>query len=235
MKTEQDFYQGDELTALQEAHHYYTAILSYFAPYLGTQVIEVGAGMGTFSNYLMTCSQISALTLIEPSDNLFKKLHNRWSCDARVRLVNGYLDAITSYSSSDSVVLINVLEHCEDDESLLQTIHRILKPGGALLLFVPALPFLYGTLDKHFGHFRRYTKSELNLRLQKTGFRVVSLRYFNLPGIVTWLLAGKVLKRKSVEASHVRIYDRWIMSWISRFERAWEPPLGQSLLAVCTK
>ena len=48
------------------------------------------------------------------------------------------------------MVLINVLEHVENDEELLSTIHQVLKPGGTLLLFVPALPGLYGALVENF-------------------------------------------------------------------------------------
>jgi SAM-dependent methyltransferase len=162
-------------------------------------------------------------------------LQKEFSGDARVRLVKGCLEDVADSLSSDSVVLVNVLEHIEDDRALLRTIHRILNPGGTILLFVPALPCLYGSLDEAFGHVRRYTKSALTLRLEKMRFQIVRLQYFNLPGIGPWFLAGKVLKRRSLRPSDVRMYDRWVMPWISRLERRWGPPVGQSILAIARK
>src|SRR5215510_1238670 len=189
----EDCYSGTELTALEGAPNYYAAILSHFSPYLGSHVVEIGAGIGTFSKYLLSCPQIATLTLIEPADNLFPVLRKELSGDPRVRLFNGHLKSVAASLSADSAMLINVLEHIQDDEELLCSIRHSLKPKGTLLLFVPALPMLYGSLDKAFGHVRRYRKAELRSRLEKQGFQVVCLQYFNLPGIVTWFLAGKVL------------------------------------------
>lgn len=227
-------YPGTELTALADAPNYYEAILREFSPYLGSRVVEIGAGIGTCSEYLLRYPQIKTLTLIEPASNLISILREKLSGDARVRLVNGPLKSVAESLSSDSVVLINVLEHVEDEEDLLRTIRHILKPNGALLLFVPALPMLYGSLDKAFGHVRRYRKAELRLQVEKHGFKIVNLRYFNLPGIVAWFVAGKVLNRKSLRARDARVYDRWIMSWVGRLEQMCHPPIGQSLLVVAT-
>jgi SAM-dependent methyltransferase len=229
------FYPGEELLALQQAPHYYAAILHHFRLYLGKRVIEVGAGIGTFSKVLLTCPQISKLTVVEPAENLFPVLQANFSGDNRVSLVHGHLDDRAASAASDSVVLINVLEHSQQDEALLRTIHRVLKPGGTLLLFVPALPSLYGSLDEAFGHVRRYTKPGLNGLLQKVGFQTIRLRYFNLVGTVSWFFAGKVFKRRSLQATHVRLYDRFVMSWVAKLERTWSPPLGQSLLVVAKK
>lgn len=235
MKNTSELYPGVELTALKDADNYYRAILGHFAPYLGERVVEIGAGLGTFSHLILDCASTSQLTLVEPADNLFPMLQKEFSGDTRVRLVNGCLEDIADSLSPDSVVLVNVLEHIEDDWALLRTIHGILNPGGTILLFVPALPCLYGSLDEAFGHFRRYTKSALTLRLEKMRFQIVRLQYFNLPGIGPWFLAGKVLKRRSIPPSDVRMYDRWVMPWISRLERKWEPPVGQSILAIARK
>lgn len=232
MDIDRPSYLSTELTAFKQAPNYYASILSYFAPYLGSRVVEIGAGIGTFSKYFLSCPHITSLTLIEPADNLFPILSEEFSGNARVRLVNGHLAAVAGSLSCDSAVLINVLEHIDHDEDLLRTIHHSLAPGGTLLLFVPALPGLYGSLDAAFRHVRRYRKAELHALLSKVGFEVVSLRYFNLPGIVTWFLAGKVFKRTSLDPWSVWLYDRLCMSWIPGVERRWEPVFGQSLLAV---
>jgi len=228
-------YQGTELDALAVAHNYYRSILAYFAPYVGKRVVEVGAGIGTFSDFLLKHTEASELTLIEPADNLFPVLQDRFSGEKRVKTMHAYVEDLPRSLAADSVVLVNVLEHVADDEAFLKAIHRILVPEGTLLIFVPALPCLFGTLDAHFGHHRRYTKPSLRQRVLKAGLRLVRLRYYNSPGVVTWFLAGRVLKRRTLGPRDVGCYDRWMVPWISRLERWCEPPVGQSLIAIALK
>lgn len=235
MPIEEEEYPGTELPSFDDAPNYYAAILKYFAPYLGGHVVEVGAGIGTFSQCLLSFPQITTLTLVEPAKNLAPVLRKKFFGNANVRLVNGNLQSVAATLSCDVVVLLNVLEHVEDEEDILRTIHQILRPEGTLLLFVPALPCLYGALDGAFGHIRRYRKGELGSLLTKMGFHVGCLRYFNSPGIVSWYIFGKIFKRTTLSPWSVWLYDRLFMSWVPRCERIWEPVLGQSLLAICTR
>lgn len=230
-------YSGTELEALAGAKNYYRWILTYFAPYLGKRVVEVGAGIGTLSEFLLHSPKVRQLVLVEPGDNLFPLLQERFARDSRIRLVHGYVEDLsgTIHGSADSVVLVNVLEHIAHDEASLQAAYQLLVPEGAILLFVPALPRLYGALDEAFGHFRRYTKPLLAHKLQQAGFHLVSLRYVNFPGVLTWFLAGKVLRRRTLRPRDVRLYDQWAVPWLTRLEKHWEPPIGQSLIAIARK
>jgi|SRR5579864_284707 len=228
-------YPGTELDALAVARNYYRAILAYFTPYVGRRVVEVGAGIGTFSDFLLKCTKVTELTLIEPSDTLFPVLQHRFSGETRVKIMHSYGEHLSGSVAADSVVLVNVLEHVADDSALLRVAHSALVPGGSLLVFVPAVPCLFGTLDKHFGHCRRYTKALLSQRVLKAGLRLVRLRYFNFPGVVTWFLASRVLKRRALGHLDVWLYDRWMVPLISKLERWQEPPVGQSLIAIALK
>ena len=182
-------YAGTELDALKDAKNYYRWILSHFAPYVGNRIIEVGAGTGTFSEFLLNGTNASELILIEPAENLFPLLEARFSGNSRVKLVHGSLEDLSTTSfSTESVVTVNVLEHIPKDEVFLQTAHRLLVPGGTLLLFVPALPQLFGTLDEVFGHVQRYTKPLLGRKLQRAGFHLVCLRYLNSIGVIPWFI-----------------------------------------------
>ena len=96
----------------------------------------------------------------------------------------------------DSVICFNVLEHIEQDEKALKNIFDLLEPGGRLLLLVPSHPWLYGTLDQHLGHYRRYGKKELKNKLETLGFKVIFLKYFNRIGIWEWFLNSKILRKK---------------------------------------
>ena len=65
--------------------------------------------------------------------------------------------------------MLNVLEHIEDDNEALMQAKRILKPGGILVLEIPAGPHLYDIYDKFLRHFRRYNLSGLTNQLQGIG------------------------------------------------------------------
>lgn len=227
-------YSGSELDALADAEHYYRAILRYFAPRLGARTVEVGAGIGTFAEHLLRQPAVERLVLVEPAQNNVPALRQRFADAGRVRVVHGYLEDMADTLTADSIVAVNVLEHVADDARFLLAARRALSPGGALLLFVPALEWLRGALDDAFEHYRRYDKPSLAAKLDAAGFRVERLRYFNAPGVVPWWVAGKVLRRTTLDPRAVRLYDRLVVPWLSALEARWEPPFGQSILAVAT-
>jgi SAM-dependent methyltransferase len=191
--------------------------------------------MGTLSRLILTFPNVRQLTAIEPAENLFPLLLEQIGSDARVKLLKGYLYEMAAHSEADALIAVNVIEHVEDDNAFLRSAHRALVPGGTCILFAPAIQFLYGSLDSAFGHFRRYSKAELALKLQTAGFQIEELRYFNLPGVFAWFVAGRVLRKTTLRASDTRLYDRWVVPWISVLERFREPRLGQSVLAVARK
>jgi SAM-dependent methyltransferase len=227
-------YSGDELDALAEAENYYRSILDAFAPHLGEHVVEVGAGTGTFASYLLRAPAVRRLTLIEPAENNFPVLKGRYAADGRVAVLKGYLDAFAPTLRADALVAVNVLEHVERDVDFLRDARRVLTPAGRLLLFVPATPAIFGTLDRAFEHYRRYTKELLTTRMRAAGFTVHSARYVNLPGVLSWFLAGRVLRKRTITRRDVRLYDRLVTPWVSWLDRRLEPPVGQSLVAVAT-
>lgn len=92
-------------------------------------------------------------------------------------------------NSVDAVVMLNVLEHIEDDATAIQQVYRILKPGGIAVIEVPAGPNLYDIYDELLKHFRRYKSSDLCGLAKKTDFQVVDrshLGFFFYPGF--WLI-----------------------------------------------
>jgi len=228
-------YSGTELNAMAEARNYQDWILSYICTHLRGKVIEVGAGMGTFSRLILRLPDVTHLTAIEPADNLFSLLLEQVGSDARVKPLKGYLSDVGTHSEADALIAVNVIEHVEDDKAFLLSAHRALVPGGTCILFAPAMQWLYGSLDGAFGHFRRYSKGEFAQKLTTAGFQVEELRYFNLPGVLAWFVAGRVLKKTTLQARDTRLYDRCVVPWISRLERFVEPLIGQSVLAVARK
>jgi SAM-dependent methyltransferase len=230
-------YSGTELEAMGEAGNYCRWIIRQFAPFIGREILEVGAGMGTFAAHLLSAFPTSEhhLTLLEPAENFFPVLQERFETDSRVTVRQGTLDAHAVELTPDTAITVNVLEHVEDDSACLSLVHRILQPGGHLLLLVPALSWEYGSLDAAFGHFRRYDRRELEEKLRGAGFEITKLRFMNLPGVAAWYFSGKILRQKTLRPRAVRFYDRWVIRPWSRCEDIWNPPLGQNLLAVARK
>lgn len=228
-------YSGSELDSLAEAKNYYSWVLRQFEPFLGPKVIEVGAGIGTFSDYLLSSPKVKELVAIEPALNTYPHLAEKFRNDSRVRPLAGYLTEHYQGLSANAVVAVNVLEHVEDHEQFLREAHEAVVPGGHLLLFVPALPMIYGSLDKIFEHYRRYTKPTLRAVIESAGWKPRRIGYMNFPGIAAWFMAGRVLKKTSIAPNDAKAYDRLVVPIISRLESVIPAPIGSNLLAIATR
>lgn len=220
---------------MAEARNYCRWIFQFFQPHLGTRVVEIGAGTGTFSRLLLGAPAVREMILFEAAANLFPALERQFLADARVQLHLGSFNPSHLEKAPDSIVMVNVLEHIGDDAGLLSEIHQSLSPGGHLLLFVPALEWNFGSLDKAFDHFRRYSRQALRAKIEDAGFELVRLRYANALGVASWFFAGKIFRQRTLNPAQVRWYDRWVIPWSFPLERILEPPLGQSLVAVARK
>jgi SAM-dependent methyltransferase len=226
-------YAGKDLEVLAQRCNYYAWIMSWFGPYVRGRVLEYGAGIGTFSQYLRPLAQ--SLVLIEPSANLHTELHAKFPDDPFVEIGEMMLEEHVSRLHSgafDTVVLVNVLEHIKDDRMALSELSRVIAPGGCILIFVPALQFLMSNLDTLLGHHRRYHRMELHEKLEATGVEVVICRYFDFPGVVPWFILYTLLGHSSFSPALVRLYDRAIVPLARRTEALVAPPLGKNLIAI---
>lgn len=228
-------YSGTELDAVAEASNYYDWIADAFAGSFGKRIVEAGAGIGTISQLILERAAPEALLLIEPARNNIPELQRRFTHDPRVRVFQGFLDEIGDTFPADTVIAVNVMEHVERDADFLRAARRTLTSDGSLLLLVPAVPAIYGSLDRAFDHFRRYTKAGLRTLLVDSGFEIQKLHYLNGIGVLAWLFAGRVLHRTTLGRTQVRFYDRWVIPWLRRIESKIHPPIGQSLLAIARK
>lgn len=144
-------------------------------------------------------------------------------------------------ASFDVVLMLDVLEHVDDAASLKQ-VHRVLRPGGWVILSVPALPWLWSYRDLAAGHRRRYTRRQLQQRLIGACFDVRDMRFYQfllMPLAMATRLAGRRGPRlRDLEERPPRLFNR-IMTGANRLEArlsdwiAW--PAGTSLLAACRK
>lgn len=233
MKTPTTFqYSGTELEAVAGGRNYYRWIADRFAPFFGRRVVDVGAGIGTFSEFVINTPGVESLLSVEPAENIFPVLARKFDSYTRVRTVKGNIDQVDLVDGADSLVAVNVLEHVEDDEAFLRVATRIIVPGGHLLLFVPAHQFLYGSLDAAFDHYRRYSKKGMSSLLSRSGWGPLTISNVNLAGILPWLIAGKVLRKTTIGPRQMQLFDRFVIPLMRRLESIREPFIGQSLLVV---
>jgi SAM-dependent methyltransferase len=199
-------------------------------PWVGRRVLEIGAGIGNMSVFFAERERV-VLTDTEPY--YLGRLRERFADRPQVSVAELRLPAVSPGLAAerlDTVICLNVLEHIEDDRASLRAMHYLLQPGGRLVLLVPSLRALYGTLDEALGHFRRYVPAELSEKLRAAGFRLRHLEYFNLAGVPGWWVAGRLLRRRLIPTGALRWYEALVP--LFRLERFLPWRIGQSLIAI---
>jgi hypothetical protein len=219
--------QGDEnLEIMRFAPRYTSHIGQLIAEHIPVEgdVLELGSGDGLQTSKII--SPQARFTCIEQSPPRIETL-----------LSLGYKvsDDLTSHVGSNSKVLfsLNCLEHIEDDLNVLRTIRECLSPDGRIVLYVPALPFLFSNMDRHVGHYRRYTRKSLSAVLLQSGFQVRSYEYVDSMGVLASLVY-KFLPSSSGEPSpkSVSLYDSLffpVSQFLDKFLRRF---IGKNLLMI---
>ena len=155
----------------------------------------------------------------------------RFAGDPRVRVRD--VDLVTPYEGSHSaLVALNVLEHIEDDIGALSAAHRLLRPGGKVVMFVPAFPFAMSRFDRAVGHYRRYRRASLTRAFDAADLTMERIHYVNAPGLLAWFVGMRLLRMTPQDGWSVRLWDRFVIPVARAFESRVRPPFGQSLFAV---
>jgi SAM-dependent methyltransferase len=223
----------ETLENLDGAENYAKWIFGLVAPYVGGEVLEVGAGHGTFTERL--AQPADRLVACELSERCTSVLIDRFAGNSAIEVVHGDVTSAAASGPFDTVVLINVLEHIERDDETLREIRGLLNPGGRLVLWVPAFPMLYSDFDRRIGHYRRYRRSALQAQLLQAGFDVSDIRYVNAVGALAWLVVARYLGRTPTTGAPVRLFDRYLVPVLRALERRIRVPFGQSVFAVAAR
>jgi len=233
-------YEGRDLEAMSFARNYHRWILDLFRPYLGTRLVEVGAGSGSFSEMLLALRPES-LALVEPS-GMHRQLVEAaasWQTETRVTIFNDTFDRVAARIRDaelpDSIIYVNVLEHVADDEAELALVRETLCEKGRAFIFVPALSWLYGSFDAMVGHRRRYARPELRAKCERAGLRIIKSIYFDAAGVLPWWVKYRVLRSEKMEPGAVKFYDDFCVPTLRRIEAAVAPPFGKNILLVAEK
>jgi SAM-dependent methyltransferase len=207
-----------------------------FVHALGSRVLEIGAGFGNMTRFfagreLVVASDLDPVAL-EYLRGAFRDERGVTVASYRFPLGDAERSEIRALSI-DTIVCLNVLEHIKEDVGTLSDFFEVLRPGGRLILIVPALQRLYGSLDEHLHHVRRYEKAELEAKVRGAGFALEDLRFLNRPGIFGWWLNGRVLRRRVLPSGQLAAF-KLLLPLLKR-EEANPPAVGMSLLAIARK
>src|SRR6266545_4637283 len=154
------------LEDLSAARRYRRYLFSQLAPYLGQNVLEVGAGLGDFSAQLVDRERL----VVSDSDPVcLRALEERFSGRPGVEVVSGEPAELKVEPPVDTVVAINLLERLADDAAALRGMAETVVPGGNLLVLVAGYPQLAGPFDRALGHVRRYTPDGLRAAVEAAG------------------------------------------------------------------
>jgi len=222
-------YSGvDILEALESAHNYndyLTRLIRESAE--STDLIDFGAGIGTFSKRLRTAGY--NVTCVEP-DALQRRRLEEQGFDT-LENITGVAD-----NSASFVFSLNVFEHIRDDSVALREIRQKLKSGGVLLIYVPAFACLWTWLDEKVCHHRRYTKKTLRRLVEQEGFVIEDARYADCLGFIAVLIFG-VLNRSAsaLNASSIALYDRWVFAPSRVLDRIFDRWFGKNVYVRCRK
>ena len=214
---------SDVLRSLEGAHRYNRALAALLAsvPISGGRVLDFGAGSGEFARRLREMG--ADVVCIEPDAVMCERLIGEGFVAFRT------LEEVTD--SFDSVVMMNVLEHVEDDGALLTQLAQRMAPEGRLFVFVPALQILYSKFDALIGHFRRYSHDSLERAVSNAGFEVLYIRWFDSLGVLA-AMVFKMLRRTEPTATAVGVYDRYLFPISQIGDRVLHRFIGKNLYCV---
>ena len=231
----------DEYTLLDQhlmsrATHYFEWQARTAKQHLGRRVIETGCGTGNFTRHLTDRELVVSMDVVE---ECVERARARFAGHSNMEF--RHLDVQDpeflrlKALRPDTVVCLNVLEHVRDESLALKHMHQALIPGGRAVFLLPAFESLYGPIDRNLGHFRRYSKRAWRTLAESAGFRVTELHYFNLLGFFGWWTNARILRREKQSESQIEVFDRIAVPVMSRIEKWFGPPVGQSIFTVLEK
>lgn len=185
-------------------------------PFCNGDTLEVGGGIGNISQCFLADNK--KLTITELQDDYCDVIRHKLNKNKYLQevicmdIVDPDFDKKhqASFGKFDAVFALNVVEHIEDDSLAIQNCKKLLKPGGNLIILVPAFMFLYNSFDKALAHFRRYNKKSLVELFLKNDLKIIHQQYFNFVGTLGWWVSGNLLRKKVVPEGQMKLYNFFV-------------------------
>jgi SAM-dependent methyltransferase len=219
-------YEGQELELFAAAKNWKRYWSAKVRPHIRGDVLEVGAGLGTNTPYLLEAPH-ETWCCLEPDAMLAAQIPQAIAGlpgAAAVEVMVGTLRAVPPHRRFDTLIYIDVLEHIEGDEAEMRDAFACLNPGGKIIVLGPAHQGLFTEFDKGLGHFRRYDKASLRACTPE-GAELVELYYLDSCGLLASLGNKLVLSQGVPTPAQIALWDRGMVP----VSRLLDPLLGFSL------
>jgi 2-polyprenyl-3-methyl-5-hydroxy-6-metoxy-1,4-benzoquinol methylase len=226
-------YVGSELDLFAAAVHWKRYVRRVIAPFLGAEVLEVGAGFGGTTKVLCQGGERRWVCL-EPDPTLVARLDSdirEGRLPEACRALVGTTDTLGVDESFDSILYMDVLEHMEDDRAEMTRAASLLRPGGHLVVLSPAHQWLFSPFDQAIGHYRRYSKRTLS-ELHPEGLELVQARYLDAFGMLASLGNRLLLRSPLPTAGQIALWDKVLVPLSSSFDRLLGYSVGKSVVCV---
>jgi ubiquinone/menaquinone biosynthesis C-methylase UbiE len=224
--------QAEVLEGLATAVNHRRWFVELALPYLGDNPIEVGSGLGDYA--LEWAPHFARFTATEADPERLVLLKERLEGVPTVN-VRELLLPCEDGGDFTGAVSYNVLEHIEDHVGALRSMGRLVRPGGAVVIIVPAFMFAMSPVDIATGHVRRYTKKTLATAMTEAGLQVEKIHYANALGLLGYYTATSIFRLAPREGPMVKVYDRFVLPVTKAIEQVIRPPFGQSVFAVARR
>jgi SAM-dependent methyltransferase len=229
-------YVGTELEVFEAAHNWKRYMLSLFRDHISGRVLEVGAGIGGTTRFLSQAPHREWLCL-EPDARLaeeIRKARASGNLPQSVQVKAASTLDLALAPAFDTILYIDVLEHLEDDAAEMRRASALLAPGGALIVFGPAMPWLYSPFDAAIGHFRRYTRESLS-KAAPAELQQLRLHYVDSLGVLLSLGNRLLLRNPYPKREQIELWDRKVVPISRRLDPLVRFAVGKSILGVWRK
>lgn len=229
-------YVGNELELFAKAKNWKVYWSSQIKKFIGSRVLDVGAGIGATAKIL--CDQnIERWLSIEPDKNLvkeIKRLREAGAISGKVEILAADLTTLEAAEKFDTILYIDVLEHIEDDRQELERAVNFLEPNGRIIMVGPAHNFLFTNFDSALGHFRRYDRA---LAQKATPNSLIIEQQFYLDSFGTLLSLGNklILRSDSPTLSQIAFWDKFVVPVSRVIDPMTGYQFGKSMVVVWKK
>lgn len=209
-------------------------------PWAKGHILEIGSGIGNISEILLKNNLTVTLSdLNSEYCNLLKsKFEDLNNCNGVISIDISEISFVEKYEGLlgkfDKIIALNVIEHIEDDCLAFANCKKLLKPGGQIIILVPAFNFLYNSFDRELGHYRRYSIKSLDDKMTQSGFSIIHRQYFNMPAIWGWYFAGSIFKLKLIPENQLRFYNS-LVPFFRIIDKPFHRLMGISVIMVGAK
>lgn len=227
------------LESITEAPNFNEWMYQTIRPYLHGDILEVGSGIGNISSYAIRDGK--SLTLSDYDPGYVSQLKEKFSSTPNVKNIielnlakNTFEEEFLRFAGAfDTIFLLNVLEHIDNDKEAVANLQYLLKPGGRLIILVPSYTFLFSNMDHLLGHYRRYSPSDLKNVVKINKLAVTKTFHFNALGIAGWCWY-KLFKNAAFSKGKMTLFNKLVPVG-KVLDKLLMNKVGLSVIIVATK